>query len=148
ARSLAVLLQQLDLARERFLSAVKDRRTADPKTPRCLDLVARFEKQSSSRRGVRIKVGEVFAILAAQDHRGTSSTLGQAETAEAVVGEGEPVASFGVFAFIDDVYAGLPLALDNFSNGLVERQLRIGAGKTADMSRQDALGAAIHGYEF
>lgn len=127
------------------MSAVRDRRAANPKTPRCLDLVARFEKQSSSRCGVRVKIGEVFSILASQDHGRGRRALLQAKTDEAVIGEGQPVAPLGVFAFVNNVYSGLPLPGDDFSNRVVKRQLPIGSGKTTDVRRQDAMCAAIHG---
>src|SRR5207249_3766769 len=59
----------LDLARERGLPAIDDRRRADPERPRRPDLGAGRVKQRATLAGVTIKVGELLAVLALQQHR-------------------------------------------------------------------------------
>ena len=72
-----------------------------------------------------------------------SLELARRESAEAIIGVGQPVAAFGVLAFVDDVQAGLALALDELSNGGFSGQA-LGCRQAAYMRGQNFVRAPLH----
>ncbi len=109
------------------------------------DLRAGRIKQCAALAGIFVEIGEVVAILALLDERLAFRRLDVGEAAESLLHVAQPVAAFGIFAFVDDVDADGALVRDDggdifgemrFVSGrdpLVERQER----KAADVSRQN-----------
>jgi len=62
-----------------------------------LDVAGGEVEQRAALGRVAIEIGELFPVLALQQHR-NGWRLARLETAKAVVGVGEPVAALGVFA--------------------------------------------------
>ena len=75
-------------------------------SPHFLNLIAGFEKKRALFGGPLVELRELLAVFAARRH-GLPLALARRKSAEAVVGEGEPVAAFGALALVDDVQTNL-----------------------------------------
>jgi len=114
---------------------------------RLLDLPGGLVEQGAALGSVAVEVCERLAVLALKNDRLAVCRRARLEAVEAIVDVGEPVATLGVFAFIDDIDADLALTRDHVGHRLAQRRLvlaaravgAVGARQAADMGGEDPL---------
>jgi hypothetical protein len=124
------------------VAGVRDGARTNPVFPNLFDLIARLKEECAAFGGPLVEVRKLLTILAERYDR-WSLALARCESTEAIIGEGQPVAAFGVLAFVDDVQAGLALPLDELPYGGLSGQA-FGCRQTAYVRSQNFVGALLH----